>query len=219
MKLLSLLPFNKPKNPRQVISQSWDCRERILASDVNLFCWRRPEINSISSYLSQLLEKELPPIQFYTKIQEIDQNIVKARLKWDQNFLNQGNLFWNDICQLTKDFLLLARMRSGTIHLKVIDDNACSRFHTDQYKLRLFTTYYGKGTEWLPEKATNRKALGKTNELIVKDATKIQELSTFDVGVLKGTIPSIINRSKGIVHRSPQIEKKKDKRIILRVDI
>ena len=98
MKLLSLLPFNKPKNPRQVISQSWDYRERILASDVNLFCWRRPEINSISSYLIQLLEKELPPIQFYTKIHEIDQNIVKARLKWDQNFLNQGNLFWNDIC-------------------------------------------------------------------------------------------------------------------------
>ena len=209
MKLLSLLPFNKPKNPRQVISQSWDCRERILASDVNLFCWRKPEINSISSYLLQLLKKELPPIQFYTKIQEIDQNIVKARLKWDRNFLNQGNLFWNDICQLTKDFLLLARMRSGTIHLKVIDDNACSKFHTDQYKLRLFTTYYGKGTEWLPEKATNRKALGKTNELIVKNATKIQELATYDVGVLKGTIPSIINRSKGIVHRSPQIEKKK----------
>ena len=103
----------------------------------------------------------------------------------------------------------MARIQSGTIHLKVIDDNACSKFHTDQYKLRLFTTYYGKGTEWLPEKATNREALGKTNELIVKDATKIQELTTYDVGVLKGTIPGIINSSKGIVHRSPQIEKKK----------
>ena len=110
---------------------------------------------------------------------------------------------------MTKDFLTLARMRSGTIHLKVINDNACSKFHTDQYKLRLLTTYYGKGTEWLPEKATNRKALGKTNKLIVKDASKIQELTTYDVGVLKGTIPGIINSSKGIVHRSPQIEKKK----------
>ena len=219
MKLLSLLPFNKPNNPRQIISQSWDNRERILASDVNLFCWRRPEITSISSYLSQLLEKGLPPIQFYTKIQEIDQNIIKARLKWDQNFLSLGSLFWNDICQLTKDFLLLARMQSGTIHLKVIDDNSCSKFHTDQYKLRLFTTYYGKGTEWLPEKATNRKALGKTNKLIVKDASKIQELTTYDVGVLKGTIPGLINSSKGIVQRSTKIEKKKDKRIILRVDI
>ena len=219
MKLPPFIPLNKPKNPRQVISHSWDDRKKILASDVNLFCWQRPEITSISSYLSQLLKKELPPIKFYTSIHGIDQNIVKARLKWDQNLLNQGNLFWIDICQLTKDFLLLAKMSSGTIHLKVIDDNACSKFHTDQYKLRLFTTYYGKGTQWLPEQATNRKALGKKNELIVKDASKIQELSPYHVGVLKGTVPGIINRSKGIVHRSPQIENRKDKRIILRVDI
>ena len=209
MKILSLIPFNKLKSPRQVISQSWDDREKILASDVNLFCWRRPKITSISSYLLVLLKKSYPPIQFHSEIHEIDQNIVKARHKWDQNLSNQGNLFWNDISQLVKDFLFLARMQSGTIHLKVINDNACSKFHTDRYKLRLFTTYYGKGTQWLPEKATNRKALGKTNKLIVKDASKIQELSPYDVGVLKGNIPSIINRSKGIVHRSPQIKNKK----------
>lgn len=219
MKLLSFIPFNKPKNPRQVISHSWDDRKKILASDVNLFCWQRPEITSISSYLSQLLKKELPPIKFYTSIHGIDQNIVKARLKWDQNLLNQGNLFWIDICQLTKDFLLLAKMSSGTIHLKVIDDNACSKFHTDQYKLRLFTTYLGEGTQWLPEKATNRKGLGKTNELIVRDKSKIQQLAPFEVGILKGTIPGLINQNLGIVHRSPEIEERKGKRVILRVDI
>ena len=175
-------------------------------------------ISTISSYLLQLLERVLPPIQFRKRIHEIDQNIVKARLNWDQNLLDQGNLFWNDVCQLTKDFLL-AKIPSGTIHLKVIDDIACSKFHTNQYKLRLFTTYYGEGTQCLPEQATNRKRLGKTNELIVKDVSKIQKLSPFDVGVLKGTVPGIISCSKGIVHRSPQIKKKQDKRIILRVDI
>ena len=219
MKILSFIPLTKPKNPRQVINHSWDNRKKILASDVNLFCWERPEITSISSYLSQLLTKELPPIQVYTSIHEINQNILKARLKWDQNLLNQGNLFWIDICQLTKDFLLLAKMSSGTIHLKVIDDNACSKFHTDQYKLRLFTTYLGEGTQWLPEKATNRKGLGKTNELILKDKSKIQQLAPFEVGILKGTIPGLINQNLGIVHRSPEIEERKGKRVILRVDI
>ena len=219
MKLLSFVPFKQSKNPKQIISQSWKSREKILASDVNLFCWKRPVINPISNYLLQLLEKELPPIQFNTSVHEIEQNINIVRLNWDQNLIDQGNLFWNDICQLTKDFLLLSKMTSGTVHLKVINNNACSKFHTDQYKLRLFTTYLGEGTQWLPEKATNRKGLGKTNELILRDKSKIQQLAPFEVGILKGTIPGLINQNLGIVHRSPEIEEKKGRRVILRVDI
>lgn len=97
MKLLSFVPFKQSKNPKQIISQSWKSREKILASDVNLFCWKRPVINPISNYLLQLLEKELPPIQFNTSIHEIEQNINIVRLNWDQNLIDQGNLFWNDV--------------------------------------------------------------------------------------------------------------------------
>ena len=185
MKILSLIPFNKLKSPRQVISQSWDDREKNISIGCKSVLLEKTE-NYFNFKLSVgIIKKRVTPDSVSLEIHEIDQNIVKARHKWDQNLSNQGNLFWNDISQLVKDFLFLARMQSGTIHLKVINDNACSKFHTDRYKLRLFTTYYGKGTQWLPEKATNRKALGKTNKLIVKDASKIQELSPYDVGVLK----------------------------------
>ncbi len=83
----------------------------------------------------------------------------------------------------------------------------------------LFTTYLGRGTEWLPEKAVNRSALGKTNELIVKDPSLIQRMNAFDVGILKGELPKRMQRVKGVVHRSPQISEAGEKRVVLRVDI
>ena len=105
------------------------------------------------------------------------------------------------------------------MHLKMISDDACTKFHTDGYSLRLFTTYHGKGTEWLPEKAVNRTFLGQSNDLIVKDASRIQQMDAFEVGILKGEIPGKASSVKGIVHRSPKIAHTGEKRIILRVDI
>lgn len=103
--------------------------------------------------------------------------------------------------------------------MKVITSNACAKFHIDGYSLRLFTTYYGPGTEWLPENAVNRNALGTTNEQIVKDQSKINRLGTGHVAILKGELPNRKNSVRGIVHKSPEITGSGDKRIILRVDI
>ena len=77
---------------------------------------------------------------------------------------NSGKTFF----MLVNDFLDYSPSGAGTVHLRVISDDSCRKFHTDGYPLRLFTTYLGRGTEWLPEKATNRKGLGKSNDLIVK---------------------------------------------------
>lgn len=84
---------------------------------------------------------------------------------------------------------------------------------------RLFTTYIGPGTEWLPEEAVNRKALGTTNEKIVMDKSKIQRIQTGHLAILKGELPNHNESVKGIVHRSPEIKNSGGKRIILRIDI
>ena len=89
----------------------------------------------------------------------------------------------------------------------------------DWYHLRLFTTYHGKGTEWIPEEAVDRSALGQTNKEIVKDQSKVQQLETFDVGILKGAHSESKRPIKGIVHRSPEIEREGEKRVILRIDL
>ena len=117
------------------------------------------------------------------------------------------------------DFLVFSQAKRGGVYLKVVDDNACTKFHVDGYKLRLFTTYVGQGTEWLPEQATNRKGLGKSNNKIVKDASQVRQMNPFEVGILKGELPNGKSSTFGIVHRSPEIVSSEGKRVILRVDI
>ena len=219
MSLLSAIPFFKVKQPRQVISSSWDERKTILESGVNLFVWNRPIDESINAYLKVLIENDLQHLQFQTEIDEVEEKVKLEKIKWDQNETEQGEAFWNDVAHLIQDFLKLSDSQSGTVHLKVVDTNSCAKFHTDGYSLRLFTTYIGQGTEWLPEKATNRRGLGKTNERIVKDPNQIQQMKAFEVGILKGELPGQPNTTKGIVHKSPRIAETGSKRIILRVDI
>ncbi len=219
MSLIALFPFIKStrKKPRQVLSESWENRNDILNADVNLFCWKRSVNKAVYCYLEHLLQKELKPIKFHSHIDDLVEGIEIHKQSWDFDFGTNSTLFWDDVLMLAQDFLKFAKDSSGTIHLKVIDNNACSKFHTDGYSLRLFSTYYGSGTQWLPEKATNRKVLGKTNELIVKDPTQIQQMETFEVGILKGEVSN--SKSKGIVHKSPAIQHRGEKRIILRIDI
>jgi len=220
MNLLAGIPFiNKAKAPRQVISTNWSDRKAILEEDVNLFCWKRPVNQDITTYLQKILETKKKQISFFTMIDQVEQELIQHRSSWDAKFDSAGDAFWQDIIQLSKDYLTFSDTASGTITLKVIEDDACTKFHMDGYSFRLFTTYIGAGTEWLPEKATNRKGLGKQNELIVKDPSQVQQMDTFEVGILKGEVPNEVPSVKGIVHRSPEISQSGEKRIILRVDI
>jgi hypothetical protein len=221
MIMLAHFPFLKSKFtvPQQIISTSWADREKILCEDVNLFCWNRSPDPVIKKYLLPITDRNLQPIRYEVNRTNLQQQIEKASTIWDNTPSSNHEAFWNDIFMLIHDFLGLSDSESGTIYLQVIHDNACTKFHVDGYSLRLFTTYFGKGTEWLPEKATNRKGLGRTNELIVKDFGLVRRMAPFVVGILKGEKPGLISRVKGIVHRSPEIESEGEKRIILRVDI
>jgi len=221
LNIFQKIPFLDPKplNPKQLISDSWEDRRHILERDMNLFCWRRPVNNLMNNHLEKLINKDLPVIRFQTQGNDLDKQIEKFKPKWDSNPTEASELFWNDVLQVTRDFLAFSKDGSGIVPLKVIDNDSCRKFHIDGYSLRLFTTYLGKGTEWLPEKAVNRSGLGKTNELIVKDPLLIQRMNAFDVGILKGELPNRTQRVKGVVHRSPQINGSGEKRLILRVDI
>lgn len=220
MSLLKGIPFiDRLTYPRQVQSDSWEERSIITKSDVNLFCWKREANQQITEYLVPLLQSDLEPITFFSKQKDLQDLLSDVRVVWDQKSDTSGDSFWEDVYLLAADFLSFSNRKEGTVVLKVIENDACTKFHTDGYALRLFTTYYGHGTEWLPEKATNRKGLGKSNDIIVKDPARVQQMDTFEVGILKGELPHQPNSTRGIVHRSPEIGETRKKRIILRVDI
>ncbi|HAP61763.1 MAG TPA: hypothetical protein DCR93_20445 [Cytophagales bacterium] len=216
---LSLLS-GKTLPPRQVLSDRWEDRETILQPQVNLYCWQRPMNPAILAHLGQQMRQDLPAISCLRVTQKhIAAQLGEARTAWEPEPSHGGDSFWQDLIMITRDFLAFSKNGSGQIHLKVVRDDACRKFHTDGYRLRLFTTYYGRGTEWLPERATNRAALGKNNEKIVKDPALVKRMEPFQVGILKGEVPNTIHTVKGIVHRSPPIAQAGERRLIHRVDI
>ncbi len=217
MSLLSSIPFIRSKAPKQVISESWKHRERILDEDVNLFCWKRSPESAINDFLHEMVCRNVPPATAAVAQSDLKEQLSEVAATWDSS--QESGPFWEDVYQITYDFLHFSKDGSGTLHLRIIDNNACTKFHTDGYPLRLFTTYIGQGTEWLPEDAVNRSALGKQNEQIVKNTDKVQQMAAGHVGILKGELPTRKRSVKGIVHRSPEIVNTGEKRIILRVDI
>lgn len=221
MRLLSIKRFlkSKPKAPRQVICDDWDRRSEILNPQVNLFCWKRPLELGITHYLKSLLSTELRAIRCSVDQETLHEQLIAARTFWENNGKSEGDVFWQDVKQIAEDFLHFSEDGTGIVHLRVVANDACTKFHIDGYRLRLFSTYYGPGTEWLPEDAVNRQALGTTNESIVTYPERIQRLGTGHIGILKGELPNQLPSVKGIVHRSPEISQKGGKRVILRVDI
>lgn len=221
MNLLSTLSSlrSKPKSPEQVISDFWSDREVILSRGVNLFCWRRPADTWITQYVNRLINRELENIKVYVGLSSLDSDLEQIRKAWDPTFEPSASAFWQDLSFLARDFLHMSATGAGTLHLRMVRNDACTKFHLDGYDLRLFTTYHGPGTEWLPEKAVYRGALGKNNDQIVKEPKLIQQMQPFEVGILKGEIPNKVNATPGIVHRSPAITGSGGKRIIMRIDI
>jgi hypothetical protein len=76
----------------------------------------------------------------------------------------------------------------------------------------------GSGTEWIEDRFVNRNSLvGGNNDSIIKDPSKIKTMNPFEVGILKGEA-SAANKGKGVVHRSPPIQHKNEKRLVFRLD-
>ncbi len=209
-------PLRRSQAPKKILSESWEDREEILRPDVNLFCWQRPCPLSTVEFLEQLVDRDPVPLRRHVDHHSLKETIAGCRGDWDS--AGRGEAFWQDVENVTSDFLDFAKGKRGTLHLRLIDDDACTKFHTDGYALRLFCTYHGPGTEWLPENAVKRSALGGSNEEIVKDRTQIQQMDRYHVGILKGGLPAQ-KGTNGIVHRSPAISETGKKRIILRIDI
>jgi len=211
------LTRNKPITPLQISSTNWIDRSRILDDHVNLYVWERKLPNDMINYLQKLLNSSLTDISCLVTNNELQASLDKLRQLWDQEGMAEGDSFWDDVMLVTRDFLNLSDTRIARLHLRTIDNNACNKFHVDGYHLRLFSTYLGPGTEWLPEEAVHRTSLGSANEQIVAIPSKVQRMSSGHVGILKGEIPNRFNPVGGIVHRSPELSGQK--RIILRVDI
>ena len=98
-----------------------------------------------------------------------------------------------EVCSIFCDML-----GSESVGFCLGTERGCRRYHIDNVPLRLLVTYAGKGTEWLPDEAADRRALatGASNEDIVKDPSARRFMGTWDIAIFRGG-------PKGLLHRTP----------------
>jgi hypothetical protein len=205
---------------RQIMTQKSVLHIEDLAivkeESVNLVIWQRPVDTDIDLFVRYLISEDFKPINQSVTVEETER-VVSDYLN-APGFHSEGKIkLIHDIVNITHQFFEITSASRLRLILKIIADDACRKFHTDAYDLRLLCTYKGKATEWVEEVNVNRALLkAGNNESIVKDLRKIKCLQPFEVAVLKGE--PAIRPHGGIVHRSPPIESEGERRFLFRLD-
>ncbi|WP_158773806.1 DUF1826 domain-containing protein [Cobetia sp. L2A1] len=129
-----------------------------------------------------------------------------------------GEALIDDISTLGAAMGELFEVTDIGLRLEVTQQAMCPRFHVDKIPVRLVTTYQGPGTQWLPEGAADRLALGHGqhgHQDICIDPEQIRELRPGSLALLKGECwPG--NEGRGLIHRSPVVPN--GKRLMLSID-
>ena len=127
----------------------------------------------------------------------------------------------DDVASLLARFAALSRVAEARVFFGVIRDDQCTKFHVDAVSLRLVTTYLGPGTEWVPDEAVDRRALGRmircpaeANAAIVPVTSAVRRAKAGHVLVLKGSRHESA-AGGGAVHRSPPIASRGALRVAL----
>ena len=118
------------------------------------------------------------------------------------------------------------------LRLAPLKSAMCPSFHIDNIPVRLVNTYLGTGTDWLPLESLQKEVLqkealhkfpngkeaklSKTNFGMYYDKDHVQQMNTFDVGLLKGKAWQQ-QEQMAAVHRSCQLQKN-EKRVLLTLD-
>ena len=177
----------------------------IFNRDINISVWKR-NLNSNILHASEILLIKNSDLQFSELVNKnFSIDFLVDKIGADEKLIS----FYEDIQYLTKLFCELFDIKDAWLRIDAIDKPMCPRFHADHLKCRLVTTFYGPGTQWLPNSLVNRNKLGHGNNGLADDISglfskksDIENLDVGDIGLLKGEA-WVNNEGLGLVHRSP----------------
>ena len=180
----------------------------IFNRDINISVWKR-NLNSNILHASEILLIKNSDLQFSELVNKnFSIDFLVDKIGADEKLIS----FYEDIQYLTKLFCELFDIKDAWLRIDAIDKPMCPRFHADHLKCRLVTTYYGPGTQWLPNSLVNRNKLGHGNNGLADDISglfskksDIENLDVGDIGLLKGEA-WVNNEGLGLVHRSPHTD-------------
>ena len=98
-------------------------------------------------------------------------------------------------------------LATKTVGFCLATQRACQRYHIDNVPLRLLVTYYGKGTEWVPDSAVNRLAYdsGMPNDKILTNHNARKFLNAWDIAIFRGGRDGLLHRTPDAALNTPSI--------------
>ncbi|MEO1266697.1 MAG: DUF1826 domain-containing protein [Myxococcota bacterium] len=209
-----MIVTTSPHNAVADAARQPDVLEQLLSAQVNLVSWHRELASGLDE---QLVEwAGCFPAQFSEVVSLPDYDLSAA-----MHGLKEPARTWlaTDISILLSRFATFVDASRLSVRFGAIRTDQCRKFHVDNVRYRLITTYVGPGTQWVPDNAVHRGALSRpskdpndANTKIVEHASAIRQAKAGDVLVMKGERHT--NQS-GAVHRSPPIECSGDIRVVL----
>lgn len=114
--------------------------------------------------------------------------------------------YWvSDMAEVCEHFCIM--YGSDAVGFWLGSKRGCRRYHVDRVKLRALVTYAGKGTEYLPDEAADRRAFetGEPNEKILKDPSAVRFINAWDVAVFRGGTHGVLHRTPDAALEGPSI--------------
>ena len=98
-------------------------------------------------------------------------------------------------------------LATSTIGFCLATQRACQRYHIDNVPLRLLVTYYGRGTEWVPDSAVDRLAYdsGMPNDKILTNNNARKFLNAWDIAIFRGGPDGLLHRTPDAALNRPSI--------------
>ena len=126
----------------------------------NISVWQRNLGNSLLESSKNILSSN-PNLEF-SKIVKPDN--VEKTLSENIDSSKKSDYLFKDISKVVNMFCDLFSVDSAWLRLDAVYGPMCPRFHVDNVKCRLVTTYVGPATQWLPNDIVDRSKLGHGNE-------------------------------------------------------
>lgn len=212
---------DRPLSSSAAVVRSIQGLRRIQNKGIELCVWRRRPVATIATYVSDHLIERTFDLRATGSASMATVNRLLEGLPEQDGRL----LLRDDILSLAEAMAAAIDVRCLDFRLERIDDDMCRRFHVDHYPCRLLCTYAGPATQWLENADVIRERLGargrnfpNPDTNMIRPGGRIQHLRAFDVAILKGELWRD-GESLGAVHRSPPIESRSRKRLLLKIDV
>lgn len=185
--------------PHVVLCRSAAGLSAVCRPGVTLALWRRSLPEGLAVQLARLGQTDLPSFRLATTPDDAEGDLAAAM----PSARRIAGPLLGDIAGLVRLYADIIGCSGVLLRLDSVAGDGCRFFHADHVGLRLLCTYQGAGTQWLPDDAANRPALGQgDNDAVLADPHRLQAFGAGHVGLLKGeSWPG--NRGRGLVHRSP----------------